>query len=153
MEYRMMSGGDRPRRPDTRGSHDAAKAEHSATIVIVEDEFFTALESEHIARGAGMAVLGTAYNPAEAGRLIEELRPDMLMMDINLGADVDGIDIAEWAEREFGIRSIFVTAYSRSILDQRGAKCRPLGWIGKPVGEKELSAALREATRQIKPRD
>lgn len=144
---------DEPRpRPDRQAqpAGEGRDLTRGRRIVIVEDDFLSLLEEEHVAEDLGMEVMATASRVDEAIALIERHQPELLMLDINLGSDRDGIDIAKWARQRFGIRSLFVTAYSDEAMKQRAAECDPLGWHVKPFTSASLSEALVRAVRLLR---
>ena len=79
-------------------------------ILIVEDEFFIAMDVEEQARSLGHTVVGTAMTAEEAVRMAGETRPDLVLMDIRLAGATDGIAAALAIRSQYGIASVFVTA-------------------------------------------
>lgn len=75
----------------------------SLKILIVEDEFFIALDTEEQAKILGHTVVGTAVNADEAVKIAGETNPDIVLMDIRLSGDRDGIAAATEIRKRFGI--------------------------------------------------
>lgn len=123
------------------------------TAVIVEDDFFSLMATEDMARDAGLDVVATAINASEARQFIAEFRPDLVIMDINLGTAEDGIDIALDIYDRFGIRCLFTTAYSEEELKSRAGHAEPLGWVLKPFGGETLGNAIRRACDMLEPKN
>jgi CheY-like chemotaxis protein len=117
-------------------------------ILIVEDEPLIRLDLESIVAGAGHAVVGSADTGAEAIRLAEEQRPDLVLMDIGLIGDMNGIDAATAINDRWAIRSLFVSALSAQHRDSIDA-ARPFGVMLKPVVAEQLVHALLEVARQL----
>lgn len=107
----------------------------NAKILIVEDEKIT---SEHIKLGlesAGYQVVGMVTSGEEAIKKVEELPVELVLMDIHLKGEMDGIDAAEEIRERFGIPVIFLTAYSDENTVQRAKITEPSGYIIKePFG-------------------
>src|SRR5690349_7826279 len=79
-------------------------------ILIVEDEFFIALDAESQVAALGHAVVGVAASADEAIRIAGEQRPDVVLMDIRLAGPRDGMEAAREIRSRYNIDSIFVTA-------------------------------------------
>jgi CheY-like chemotaxis protein len=86
-------------------------------ILIVEDEPVVRLELESIVTEAGHHVVGGAADAAEAIRLAGIHRPDVILMDIVLVGDMDGIEAARIIHDSLAIRSLFVSAVSADERD------------------------------------
>ncbi len=114
-------------------------------ILIVEDEWFIAIESEAILTAGGYRVVGTAASADEAVTLAERERPDLVLMDIRLRGTRDGVDAALEIHRRFGIVCVFATAHSEPTLQTRAADARPAGWLTKPFSERQLIQAVERA--------
>ena len=117
-------------------------------ILIVEDESIVALNLERSLGGLGYEVVGTAGTAAEALKLASDNRPDLVLMDINLGAGGDGIDTAARLLRERHIPVIFLTAYSEAATLKRAREVQPYGYLLKPFSPRELHATIQMATER-----
>ena len=76
----------------------------------------------------------------------------LVVMDIRLAGDRDGIDTALELFRSHGIRCIFASAYSDQEAQRRAAPAAPLGWLQKPYTMASLTAKVREALRELRSR-
>ncbi len=128
---------------------DDAPAPRTPRILIVEDDFFVALEIEISLTEAGFQVVGTANTAEKAERLAADTRPDLIIMDIRLLSERDGIDAAHAIFASLGIRSVFATAHDDPDTQERAAGARPLGWIVKPYRMVALVSLVREAVREL----
>lgn len=119
-------------------------------ILIVEDEKITA---EHMKMGlekSGYQVVDTVVSGKDAINKVEELQVDLVLMDIHLKGDMDGIDAAEEIRNRFGIPVIFLTAYSDEATVQRAKLTEPSGYVikepfellNKPFVEEELHTTI-----------
>ena len=79
-------------------------------IVVVVDDVFIRLDLTMHVRSGGHAIVGTADSAAEAVRVVERKSPDLVLMDVRLLGDRDGIDAATEIWRRFAIRSLLVSA-------------------------------------------
>src|SRR5574337_1685732 len=108
----------------------------SKRIFIVEDDPIIASDLEGILRDLGYAVTGVAHEPLQARRQIETQRPDLLLLDIDLGGSIDGIDLANLVKNA-GAGIIFITAFTDKTTRDRVKQLDPLGYIIKPFDEKD----------------
>ncbi len=125
----------------------------SLKIMIVEDEFFIALDVEEQARSLGHTVVGTATTADEAVRMAGERRPDVILMDIRLAGATDGIAAALAIRSQYGIESVFVTANTDPHTLMRAKAIRPLGVLEKPITLERLRAQLASVDRQSRAFD
>jgi len=111
-------------------------------ILIVEDEFFIALDTEDQAKALGHTVVGRAVSADEAVRIADKEKPDVVLMDIRLVGARDGISAAEEIRSRFGIRSIFVTANTDPTTLSQAQEVDPIGMLEKPLTVERLKAKL-----------
>lgn len=115
-----------------------------ASILIVEDEEFIALDIEARLEGIGHWVVGRVNNGAEALRLARDQQPDLALLDIMIVGDMDGIETGQRL-RELGVPVIYLTAHSEMETVQRAAETGPYGFLTKPVHTIELLAGVTVA--------
>jgi PAS domain S-box-containing protein len=115
------------------------------TVLIVDDEIIIARELEARLKGMGYDVAGIASSGAEAIRLAAETRPSLVLMDIVLKGDLDGIEAANEIVRHERVPIIFVTAYADEATLARAKVVEPFGYIVKPFSERELNANIEMA--------
>src|SRR3954462_5869449 len=113
-------------------------------ILVVEDDYFVALDLEGALRDAGMQVLGPVPTAEEALALAQAERPVLAVMDIRLAGSKDGIDAALELYRAFGIRCIFASAHVEPPYRQRAAAAAPLGWVQKPYTIPAIVSAVKK---------
>jgi DNA-binding NarL/FixJ family response regulator len=116
-------------------------------IVIVEDDVFIRLDLSTHLREAGHDVVGTAASAAEAVRVTERERPDLVLMDIRLVGERDGIDAATEIWRRFSIRSLLVSANLDAAARVKAAAANPAGFLEKPYTPTKLIAAVSAVGR------
>jgi CheY-like chemotaxis protein len=114
-------------------------------VLIVEDDYFVALESEAALLEAGHEVVAAVTTGEEALEVAERARPELAVMDIRLAGTLDGIDTAAELLRRHGLRSIFASAHADPGTRARAEAARPLGWLTKPYTGRALVAAVASA--------
>ncbi|NJP08194.1 MAG: response regulator [Leptolyngbyaceae cyanobacterium RU_5_1] len=117
-------------------------------ILVVEDERIIAINLKESLEALGYAVPAIA---ATAERAIEEavnVRPDLVLMDIRLKGDMDGIDAAEYLWNTLQVPIIYVTGHSDRSTLERAKETVPFGYILKPVKERELYVAIETALQR-----
>ena len=122
-----------------------ATASPAPRILVVEDDYFVALDLEGGLRAAGLDVVGPVPTAEEALSLAKSERPVLAVMDIRLAGEKDGIEAALELYREFGIRCIFASAHVEPPYRQRAAAASPLGWVQKPYSIGAVVAAVKKA--------
>ncbi len=116
-----------------------------ARVVVVEDERIVALHLQQQLKKLGYNVAGTAASGERALQQISDLRPDIVLMDINIEGDIDGIDTAARIPEEFHIPVIYLTAHSEASTLERAKATQPYAYLLKPFSERELHATLEMA--------
>ena len=113
--------------------------------MIVEDEAIVAADLKSRLNQLGYQVSGIAASGEQALAMIEQVQPDLVLMDIRLQGVMDGIETALEIRRRFRLPAVFVTAYAgRSTLD-RAKLAEPLGYILKPFDNHDLEIAIEIA--------
>ncbi len=114
-------------------------------IYIVEDERIIAIDLQRRLERLGYIVSGIAASGEEALAGIRQTNPNIVLMDIVLQGEIDGIDVAVQIRRELNIPVIFLSAYTDSKTLERAKIASPLGYILKPFKERELATMLEMA--------
>lgn len=117
----------------------------SARLLVVEDESIVAKDIQHRLRNLGYEVPAVVAYGEKAIEKAEELKPDLVLMDIFLKGEMDGIKAAEEIKRLYGIPVIFLTAFADPNTLQRAKVTEPFGYILKPFEERELLTAIEMA--------
>lgn len=119
----------------------------------MEDDFLIASQMEVALADAGFEIAGVASTGKEALQLAKAQPPTLVVMDIRLAGDRDGIDTALELFRLHGIRCIFASAHSDDGTRRRAAPAAPLGWLQKPYTMASLTAVVRAASRELRRDD
>lgn len=118
-------------------------------ILIVEDQYFVAVDCELNLRSAGFDCVGLATTAASAFDLAERERPDLIVMDIHLASRVDGVEAAIVIYERLGIRCIFASAHADAGIHKEAERARPLAWVDKPYAASQLVAAVNDALKEL----
>jgi DNA-binding response OmpR family regulator len=121
-------------------------------ILIVEDDVLIASQMEAALGEEGFEIAGVASTGKEALQLNEAQSPTLVVMDIRLAGDRDGIDTALELFRLHGVRCIFASAHSDDDTRRRAAPAAPLGWLQKPYTMASLTAMVRAAFKELRNR-
>lgn len=114
-------------------------------ILIVEDEAVVSLDISRRLEKMGYEVIGRVASGEEALELVQEERPHLVLMDINLQGEMDGIDTATILYKDHNLPVIYLTAYAGESTLERAKESKPYGYILKPFKERELHAAIEIA--------
>jgi diguanylate cyclase (GGDEF)-like protein/PAS domain S-box-containing protein len=115
------------------------------TILIVEDEALIALHLKRVLSGFGYGVLQAVDTGAEAIRWAELLRPDLVLMDIQLRGEMDGIETARQIRARLDLPVVFLTAFAEDSRLTQARTTGPYGYLVKPIQERELRSTLEMA--------
>ena len=114
-------------------------------VLVVEDDPMISESLSDILRVLGHEVVGVAEKADTAIELCNEHSPEIALLDIQIGGDIDGVDLAEMINDEFDIPFIFTTAFADSNTIARAKERGPYGYLVKPYGVKDLNAAIEVA--------
>ncbi|NQU66277.1 MAG: response regulator [SAR324 cluster bacterium] len=114
-------------------------------ILIVEDEAIIAMELESQLQSLGYKVTSVVDTGEKAIKKAEIDKPDLMLMDIRLKGEMDGIDVAKIIRNRFGIPVIFSTAYLDQERIERAKIAMPFGYVLKPIQERDLKVTLEMA--------
>ena len=116
-----------------------------ATILIVEDEGIVARDLKYRLETIGYTVAGVASTGEEAVLKAWEIRPDLILMDIVLKGDLDGIETAQMVRERADIPVVYLTAYADEETIQRTEASGPFGYLVKPFEDREMEACIEVA--------
>ncbi|MHB8127069.1 MAG: response regulator [Desulfitobacteriaceae bacterium] len=114
----------------------------AAKILIVEDEGIEALDLQYRLISLGYSAPDIVATGKEAVKKAEETSPDLVLMDIMLPGEMDGVAAAEQIRDRLGIPVIYITAYADDDTLQRAKITEPYGYLVKPFREKELHITI-----------
>ena len=111
-------------------------------ILVVEDDAIARLDIHAALERAGYEVAGMAASGEEAISLADSLIPDLVLMDIQLEGEMDGVEAANEIVRRFDLPIIFLTVYADDETLRWAKVSGPFGYLLKPVDHKELKSAI-----------
>lgn len=114
-------------------------------LLVVEDEKIIALDLQRRLEKFGYTVVALASDAESALQLAREHRPDIVLMDIMLGGERDGVDAAIAIREELEIPVVFLTAYADERTVERAKQAEPVGYVLKPFKERELQTTIEIA--------
>jgi PAS domain S-box-containing protein len=114
-------------------------------IFIVEDESIVAMEMTERLTHLGYEVIGHAKSGQQALKRVGQSVPDLVLMDILLKGDMDGIQTTEQIRSRFDIPVVYVTAHADAATLERAKITQPFGYIIKPFNERELHTTIEIA--------
>jgi len=115
------------------------------TVLVVENENIVGLDIQQRLQSLGYEVPATAASGKDALEKIAKIQPDLVLMDIMLAGDMNGVETAEIIRERFDIPVVFLTAYGDESTMQRAKITRPFGYILKPVTDRELHSTVEIA--------
>lgn len=115
---------------------------NSIKIGVVEDEMIITETIISALENLNYPLAGTANSYSKAIEMIEKSSPDLLLIDINLGTQKDGIDLAQYVNEKFFIPFIFLTANFDNATLNRAKQVFPIGYIPKPFTDNDLNLAI-----------
>lgn len=113
-------------------------------VLIVEDEFLIAEGLRIQLQGMGLEVCGVADTAEEAVALAREHDPRLVLMDMRLRGDLDGVDAAIAIHEQVGARVIFVTGSREPATIERIATDHPAATLFKPVSSQQLRRVVAD---------
>lgn len=115
------------------------------TILVVEDEGVVARQLQLSLSDLGYRVPSTACSAEEAFQLAAEQRPDLVLMDIHLEGELDGIDAAAVLRERFDVPIIYLTAFADAATVEKAKLTEPYAYLVKPVDAAKLAGAVEVA--------
>jgi len=110
-------------------------------LVVEDDEVILSIEKWRLSK-LGFEVCGSAGTGAEALDCVAKMQPDIVLMDIGLDGDMDGIEAAGHIKKNSTIPVIFVTAHTGGEILSRAKAVNPDGFVKKPFDDDDLRIAI-----------
>ena len=122
-------------------------------VLIVEDEPLIAADIESTLNNIDFTVAGMAHNYETALQALKNNTPDIVLLDVNISDEKDGIDIGNFINENYKIPFVYLTSYADKVTLDRAKKTRPAGYIVKPFEDKDLLAGLEIALYNFSTKD
>ncbi|NVB41748.1 response regulator [Pseudenhygromyxa sp. WMMC2535] len=113
--------------------------------IIVEDEWIVARDLQQLLEEIGIEVVRLVRRPEDLEPLLTEQRPDLLLLDIDLDAEIDGIQLASQIQRRHDCPVLFVSGHAEPTTLARLRKVAASGFVVKPFTRVQLEAAIEVA--------
>jgi two-component system, response regulator PdtaR len=123
--------------------------EDKRKVLIVEDDKLLALVEERLVERLGFEVVGTAVTGEEAIALVKDSKPDIILMDISLKGDMDGIDAVEKIRKYASTPVIYLSGNSDKFNFERAKKTGFVDYLVKPVTADDLVGPLKNAVAAL----
>ena len=130
------------------GTPPAPSTKSGTHIMIVEDERIVALHLRQQLTRLGYAHVSTFSSGASVLSAIMSDTPDLILMDIHIDGEIDGIETAASIPRHLHIPVIYLSAYSEDQTLERAKRTHPYGYLIKPFAERELHATIQMALQR-----
>lgn len=117
-------------------------------VLIVEDESIIAHDVAYMLEGLGYSVAGIASSAAAALAFAEKEPVDIVLMDIRIKGEMDGIDLAGELRQLYGLPVVYMTAHTDDLTLARARETEPFGYITKPMTSAHIKVALCLALRR-----
>lgn len=115
-----------------------------ASILIVEDEALVADDIARMLTQEGYTVFGIADNAEDVLKILDKKVPDVILLDINIKGDQDGIELSSALKVPF----IYLTSYYDQHTIERASKTKPAGYVLKPFSNKDLMVNIELALKK-----
>ncbi len=114
-------------------------------VLIVEDEAIISMDLRYKLEALGYSVVAEIKSGKEAVKAVSQLRPDVVLMDIGLIGEMDGIYAAAHIRNRFDVQVVYLTAYIDEATLERAETTEPLGYLLKPIDDAMLRATIEIA--------
>jgi len=119
-----------------------------ANILIVEDEPIAAWSIREALEAAGHIIVNEVASGSQAILWASQHQPDVVLMDIRLSDETDGLEAAQTIANDYSIPIVFLTAHADDATIQRALETSPFGYVVKPFRRRELQASIDIAIRR-----
>ncbi len=116
--------------------------------MVVEDEGIVSIDIRNMLQKAGYSVAAVAFHGEEAVTKAEQSSPDLILMDIGLRGEIDGIEAAKRIRDRFKIPVVFLTGFADDVTVAKAKEVDPSGFIIKPINEEELNQILEDILKK-----
>jgi response regulator NasT len=154
MIYPCLFAHNRTQRPAQhvpRHFYEQAKALTGKRVVCVEDEGITLMQLDRILRREGLEIVGTATNGPEGVETVLSTMPDLVLMDIKMPGEYDGLEAARRILAEKRICIVMLTAFSDGVYQEQAQQIGTCGYVVKPIDRDTLIPQLEAALESFKP--
>ena len=120
-------------------------------IMVVEDEIVISMDIDNRLKNLGYEIVCTAHSGEDAIATAREINPDLILMDIKLEGEMDGIEAAAQIRKTQDVPVVFLTAFAEEDRFDRKQKTYLYGYIPKPFRDRELYTTIENALEKHSP--
>lgn len=113
-------------------------------ILIIEDNAIQALTLETIVKRLGFHEVEKAYTPNQAEEILENFKPDLMLVDINLGTDITGVDIVRKVQKKQSVLVLYITGNSDTHHKALADETNYFGYMIKPIDPFQIKKILEK---------
>ena len=119
-------------------------------FLIADDDFTIGMQIEEMITALGYDVVGQAGSGQEAVEMARDLRPDIILMDVVMPGELNGIKAAEKIKAELDVPIVFISGHGELDYIQEAKQIEPYGYVMKPFDENEIKAFVEIALHKHK---
>jgi len=116
----------------------------SARILVVEDEAIIAMDIQNMLKKCGFNECDVSYSGEESVIKALAKNPDLVLMDVKLKGNLDGVSAAEQIQARLNIPVVYITGYGEETILKKAKKTNSFNYINKPFEEKELLTTIKK---------
>jgi CheY-like chemotaxis protein len=117
----------------------------NSKILLIENESIIAIDLKSRLENLGYNIIGIVNKGEDAIKKIEETKPDLILMNIILKGELDGIKTAQIIKNKYKIPFIYLTAHHDNKILKRAQKTQPATYLKKPYNDTEIQNAIKIA--------
>ncbi len=114
-------------------------------ILIIEDESIIAMGMQSSLEAKGYSIVGPAQNGKDAIDLASKNRPDLILADVLLRGEIDGIEAVKAIQETLDVPVVYLTAHTKESYFNRARSTKPYGYLIKPASQNEIYSTLELA--------
>ena len=114
-------------------------------ILVVEDEVLIAIDIQETLQDLGYDVCQVCYHSEDAIKALQRHQPDLVLLDISIPGNEDGIALAHKINEHYEIPFIYLTSHADLATIERAKHTKPYGYIVKPFKDKDLISSIEIA--------
>jgi CheY-like chemotaxis protein len=114
----------------------------SLKILIVEDEALAVITLEHILKSWGYTLCPSVSSGEDALEMVKQQHPDIVLMDIGLAGNLDGLEAARQISALSPAKIVFITGYADPGIQAQASQLNPLAYLLKPINFDRLKSAI-----------
>lgn len=118
-------------------------------ILVVEDEILISEDLKQKLQSLGHIVVGEALSGNSAIEQVRELRPEVILLDVRLRGQIDGLEVARRIRETQTTPIVFITAHANGLAKMAAEWNQPLFVIGKPFTLAQLASVIAEAANSV----